>query len=264
MILIKEPYYNEPGHEFHLDDTRSRDYNRHVEQTTVQYAMLPWLTERLTGPEAPQTEYSISPHASTAPLTIAGPSTTPALPPFGPITVAGPSTTPATQSVALSPDLTASWYDPPPGAIPILDHPLGDPGIESFLDYAPLDPSTINNNNNNNNNTNNLLTATHPTTPSSLIQAAKTKLLPAYAKAITKQPPQEDDPIWGDVVRRHFELNAAGIMQMLHQWTLSRGDKDRAPRRDFHRPLGLGEGMAQVKGELERHGFLERQGGSVD
>ncbi|KAK4035221.1 hypothetical protein C8A01DRAFT_18093 [Parachaetomium inaequale] len=49
MIFNDQPYYNEPGYELRDNPTSSQHYNRIIEQLTIRYAMLPWLTERLAG-----------------------------------------------------------------------------------------------------------------------------------------------------------------------------------------------------------------------
>jgi baculoviral IAP repeat-containing protein 6 len=49
MIFNDQPYYNEPGYELRDNPTSSQHYNRVIEQLTIRYAMLPWLTDRLAG-----------------------------------------------------------------------------------------------------------------------------------------------------------------------------------------------------------------------
>ncbi|AEO63087.1 uncharacterized protein THITE_39113, partial [Thermothielavioides terrestris NRRL 8126] len=39
MIFVAEPYYNEPGFEYRLDEANSQRYNTGVHQLTIQYAM---------------------------------------------------------------------------------------------------------------------------------------------------------------------------------------------------------------------------------
>lgn len=52
MILNSQPWYNEPGREYHLDDSASRSYNKTIWQFTVRHAMIYWLNERLHQPDA--------------------------------------------------------------------------------------------------------------------------------------------------------------------------------------------------------------------
>jgi baculoviral IAP repeat-containing protein 6 len=50
MILVDEPYYNEPGHELYSNRKQSTAYNKDIQQHTMRYALLGWLNERLAQP----------------------------------------------------------------------------------------------------------------------------------------------------------------------------------------------------------------------
>ncbi len=54
MVFNDQPFYNEPGFELRSNPAQSERYNRNVEYMTVKYAMLPWLTDGLIGPEEPE------------------------------------------------------------------------------------------------------------------------------------------------------------------------------------------------------------------
>ncbi|KAK4096724.1 hypothetical protein N658DRAFT_435474, partial [Parathielavia hyrcaniae] len=58
MVFNDKPYHNEPGHEYHQPEnykTHIEQYNRNVEQKTADYAIIGWLTERLSSPQPPGT-----------------------------------------------------------------------------------------------------------------------------------------------------------------------------------------------------------------
>ena len=40
MILVSEPYYNEPGHQIITANTQSTSYNNHIKLGTVRWAIL--------------------------------------------------------------------------------------------------------------------------------------------------------------------------------------------------------------------------------
>src|SRR4051794_22394833 len=54
MVFNDQPFYNEPGFELRSNPAQAEKYNRNIEYLTVKYAMLPWLTDGLTGPEEPE------------------------------------------------------------------------------------------------------------------------------------------------------------------------------------------------------------------
>ncbi|KAH6626652.1 hypothetical protein B0J18DRAFT_365741 [Chaetomium sp. MPI-SDFR-AT-0129] len=53
MIFTDAPYYNEPGYELKQDIHRSESYNRCIEDLTVRHAILYWLVSRLAPPKQP-------------------------------------------------------------------------------------------------------------------------------------------------------------------------------------------------------------------
>jgi hypothetical protein len=57
-------------------------------------------------------------------------------------------------------------------------------------------------------------------------------------------PPKEDDPIWGEVIRKHFELKGKQIVETATMW------EKRSPRGAMR---GAGE---KVMDHLVRHGFV--------
>ncbi|KXX76244.1 putative ubiquitin-conjugating enzyme protein 17 [Madurella mycetomatis] len=50
MVFNSEPYYNEPGYEKNPNKTGAEAYNKRIEQLTIQYAVVDWLTHRLKTP----------------------------------------------------------------------------------------------------------------------------------------------------------------------------------------------------------------------
>lgn len=54
MILVDQPWYNEPGRERTQNQTASKKYNTLIQQYTVQHAMMDWLNQRLA-PAGPAT-----------------------------------------------------------------------------------------------------------------------------------------------------------------------------------------------------------------
>lgn len=52
MILVEEPWYNEPGREHMPNKAVSRKYNAQIQGCTIEHAMLEWLNTRLAPPEA--------------------------------------------------------------------------------------------------------------------------------------------------------------------------------------------------------------------
>jgi baculoviral IAP repeat-containing protein 6 len=52
MIFNDKPFYNEPGYEYLSDDKRVEQYNRTIEQRTVDHAIVHWLTDRLANPDS--------------------------------------------------------------------------------------------------------------------------------------------------------------------------------------------------------------------
>ncbi|EAQ86224.1 hypothetical protein CHGG_07477 [Chaetomium globosum CBS 148.51] len=61
MIFNDLPYYNEPGYELRSDHAAAQAYNRTVERLTVQYAIIPWLANRLVASIKPAQTTDASP-----------------------------------------------------------------------------------------------------------------------------------------------------------------------------------------------------------
>lgn len=59
MVFCDEPWYNEPGRERQPNKGASDQYNRSVQEWTIQHAMLPWLNGSSVGKAAadPDTNY---------------------------------------------------------------------------------------------------------------------------------------------------------------------------------------------------------------
>ncbi|KAL2152244.1 hypothetical protein VTH82DRAFT_5428 [Thermothelomyces myriococcoides] len=148
MIFNDQPYYNEPGFEYHNDPARVQAYNRNIEYLTVR--QFPAVLSHL--------QSSITNHIqSLMPLDVLSNSASPFVPD----------------------DL--SFYTTP----------------------EPSPPSPC------------------------------------------QSPPEEDDPIFGDVIREHFKLKAGMIMEKARSWENQTGKEP-----------GIGEAVASLEGHLKRHGFL--------
>lgn len=147
MILVAEPYYNEPGRERRRDDKLSQAYNLHIMQFTMQHAITHWLDDRLVRPGAPS-----GPSGSGSRTVMAG----------------------------------------PPGTL------------------APY--STV---------------------------------IPAPGLAVTTNGAQprvvQDDPVWGDIIRKHFAANGKAILDTTKKWNT--GDKGKELRQELQEAL-------------TRHGFV--------
>lgn len=70
MILVDEPWYNEPGRERTPNKPESEKYNSKIQQFTMEHALLGWLNHRLAQPSDAST--SGLPAKPTTPTNLAG------------------------------------------------------------------------------------------------------------------------------------------------------------------------------------------------
>jgi len=149
MVLVDEPWYNEPGRERRQDRKASKEYNTLRQMDTMQHAMIYWLKERLAAPgECAEATTMTAPR----------------------IVITGP--------------------------------PVG----------AELLYGTV---------------------------------LPVEADAVGGaggKRPARDDPIWGDVIRKHFAANGKAIMETVRKWKLQQ-------------PRGQ-QLTAELQEALARHDFV--------
>ncbi|KAK3901343.1 hypothetical protein C8A05DRAFT_16463 [Staphylotrichum tortipilum] len=281
MIFNDQPFYNEPGYEYHADRARAEEYNRNIESFTVTHAMIPWLNKRLVAPRA----LSSAPKASTpapsspvpstpaSPITPvqAVPSTTASMPPAAPAPAQQPAPQQsvwyqtaaqqfaahqsasyhiAVQQQLAAPNLHAVNYAAPP---PQPTQPPAPPPLpQSFTSAAPEFPAAQ--------------MASHfmaaaqngPLQPAPVVVAAGSSPPMAIGSTFNSPPrpapfrsaadePAADDPIWAEVVRGHFGIKAPLIRE-----TLARFEKS---ARLVDRQLGLHIG--ELEGLLRRHGFCD-------
>ncbi|KAL2268956.1 hypothetical protein VTJ83DRAFT_3802 [Remersonia thermophila] len=180
MIFTSEPYYNEPGHELSPQPDVSAKYNREIDLMTVRDAILPWLVARLGPPPQPASKES-------------GPSTSENATPF-----------PPTQP---TPSLEKGPMSSPPGE-PMEGVIVTTSGAIS-ISAPPVLPSGI-------------APATTGLGPQLILPPALAYQLP---EGIPRPPPlpnsepeKIEDPIFGDVIRRHFEFNAKEILETARGW----------------------------------------------
>ncbi|KAK3308407.1 uncharacterized protein B0T15DRAFT_392453 [Chaetomium strumarium] len=219
MIFNSQPYYNEPGYEQYQNDDRSKKYNRNVEQLTVRYALLPWLTQRLANQRR-------SSKADTS--TASGPSSTPQV--QGPV--------PANLDHANVPPLQPLA----PSIYPYQDTneaaPLSGVGL-----LLPPPPAMIEQQ------------SETPEEPHSALSVMTgLAMLPCCARFTqgAPAPPKHDDPVWGDVIRKHFETKSSWIMERVRQWEKMADEYKRYPEA---RCADAGRLQIELAKQLKEHGF---------
>ncbi|KAK4151840.1 hypothetical protein C8A00DRAFT_45025 [Chaetomidium leptoderma] len=241
MILNDQPYYNEPGYEYRSDTARAEKYNRGVERLTVQHALVAWLTERLASPNGPPPDIGSLAHSATNtnPSSEAttgeglGAAASPAGYPSQPAN-AGPSHAHATKGTAahIQPGgwTTVPMHPASGNAAPIPAYPY--PGTQASShdhptnmtsNQAPPSQGTL------------FHALSHIQPASTAVGAAAATLFPGTMvlsdfisthmplpfksqPAGRRLPPREDDPIWGDVIRKHFELKSDMILATVRKW----------------------------------------------
>jgi len=87
MIFNDQPFYNEPGYEYHADRARAEEYNRNIESFTITHAMIPWLSKRLVAPRGLSSAPEASTPAASSPVV-----STPATPTTPVMAVSTPTT----------------------------------------------------------------------------------------------------------------------------------------------------------------------------
>jgi baculoviral IAP repeat-containing protein 6 len=190
MVFNDKPYYNEPGFEYHGASSQVESYNRNVERLTVQHAIVPWLTERLVSPvkREPTASAPDPPAVDLSDQTTAGGAQNSASSAAGPSFSANTANSHAhPASPPLEYDLYEDWMVPPPG---ISDHQGASPAFSGFMalsQYLAPDVS---------------------------------QLVPSWARTAQapQKPAKEDDLVWGDVIRAHFELKTDMILATLQKW----------------------------------------------
>jgi hypothetical protein len=195
MVFNDKPYYNEPGFEYHGASNQVESYNRNVERLTVQHAILPWLTERLVSPvkREPTASAPDPPAVHLSDQTAAGEAQNSASSVAGPsfeANTASSHVNPASATLDYGTDLYEDWMALPSG---IPNHPVASPAFSGFMALSQyLSPDV-------------------------------SQLVPSWARTARmaeapQQPAREDDPIWCDVIRTHFELKTDMILATLQKW----------------------------------------------
>ncbi|KAK4236182.1 hypothetical protein C8A03DRAFT_17147 [Achaetomium macrosporum] len=225
MIFNAQPYYNEPGREHHRNDSSSEKYNRTVERQTVQYALLPWLTQRLAN------RHKSSESDTSAPSIPRG--TPPVqVPVEASLNLANMAPSPAHDTVYHDPHLglipTAPssivpvWHPPPLTTAHQIQEAVQAPMHASIFGWANV-----------------------------------TAVLPGCGKSnqASLAPLKEDDPIWGDVIRKHFEIKSIYIVERVQQWE-KRAPEDARPGLHVQVTQFAQQLREQLTKQLKEHGFL--------
>jgi hypothetical protein len=85
---------------------------------------------------------------------------------------------------------------------------------------------------------------------------------PSPPQPLSNEPPKQDDPIWGDVARKHFEFKAEAIMLQMRTWERRSRTVPRAAapagvmRVEGSGHLTMGETVVRLEQLLKEHGFL--------
>jgi baculoviral IAP repeat-containing protein 6 len=72
-----------------------------------------------------------------------------------------------------------------------------------------------------------------------------------------RKPAERDDPIWGEVLRKHFDVKSAAIMETLQKWERQEATVRHSTPGYSPKGMGISEGMAKLRHELKRYGFLQ-------
>lgn len=232
MIFNDAPYYNEPGHELQRQDHRSENYNRTIEDLTLRHAILYWLANRLAPPKQPlkrsSSETPQGPGMTTratgkkvmVPTDTLGASTNldlPALPP--PVKTAGsqPALPPVIGQTSWSTSTVGSQqYNPGMmAATNTMPAQAGLPGpTELSGQFAPVvlpgQPGS---------NLNLTMPGQMPHAASQTMNAIPSSIANfGWGPPPPEPPPGQEDPIFSDVIRYHFQLNAKAILATAHRW----------------------------------------------
>ncbi|KAL2162953.1 hypothetical protein VTH06DRAFT_6789 [Thermothelomyces fergusii] len=266
MIFNDQPYYNEPGYEYHGEPARAEAYNRNIEYLTVRYALNAWLAERLAGPtqrseatrtSAPKERASLQQSQKTAAQSL-----TPNHPPHvaahdnhpGPWESAGPLTgAPNQQSVLV--DSHPNTPLPVKGKTgnSITSAPASTSmATPALIPASQSQPSVLSHLQST------LTSHIHSLMPLELLSnTVVAPFLPEELSFYTtsepsppppcQSPPEQDDPIFGDIIREHFRSRAEAIMETARKWEKQTGKE-----------AGIGEAVASLEKHLKRHGFLNQ------
>ncbi|AEO56624.1 hypothetical protein MYCTH_2301747 [Thermothelomyces thermophilus ATCC 42464] len=278
MIFNDQPYYNEPGFEYHNDPARVQAYNRNIEHLTVRYALNSWLAERLAGPTQPSVATHPSTPKETAPLQQSQETTEQPLTPKHPPQVTAHDSQPGPREA--TDHLTGALHQQ---SMPANSHPSAQLPVQgktgNSTTYAPPSTSMA---------TPTSTTGSHSQLDGWTANQPKSSQIPAVLSHLQStltnhidslmpiellsspmispfipeelsfyttpepipppscpSPPEEDDPIFGDIVREHFRLRAGMIMETVRNWEKQTG---KGP--------GIGEAVATLESQLKRHGFI--------
>lgn len=219
MVFNDKPYYNEPGFEYHGASNQVEAYNRNIERLTVQHAIVPWLTERLASPEKQEPTASAPdpPALNQSDHITAGWLQDSASPVAGPSYVATPTNSHAHPVNATGVyDMYDGWLSVAPDSP---SQPLAGPALSGIMALSQY------------------------------IAPGVSQLVPSWAR--TAQAPQklakEDDPIFGDVIRAHFELKTDMILATLQKWEGQAGGSGNE--------TSLAAAACRLKQLLGQHGF---------
>ncbi|KAH6850516.1 hypothetical protein B0I37DRAFT_413911 [Chaetomium sp. MPI-CAGE-AT-0009] len=233
MIFNDQPYYNEPGYELRSYPTQAQEYNRAIEALTVRYAMIPWLAERLVAPN----KHTGATHTSQV--------NTQVKPDSQVLTQQTPSLPPSTTTASLLPSsLTPSWtwvqptaqgYDPYMGAdglyldlTPSYAHPTSSVSVqgqsETTMKTAEHYVAKLEHTPHGFAEAKEMLSYVYPPKAVGPPKTDNDKSMsvlrqPATASQQTlRSPREEDDPIFGAIIREHFRLKANVIVTTVQKW----------------------------------------------
>ncbi|KAH6641146.1 hypothetical protein F5144DRAFT_545233 [Chaetomium tenue] len=209
MIFNDLPYYNEPGYELRSDHAAAQAYNRTVERLTVQYAMIPWLADRLVvsnkqtrTTDASPANKQVQPGQQIPKQTTLGP------PPAG-VTVASPPPWADIDDVLIGIESDEFMVKPPKSAT------YGNPTGATVNQSQPNQPPP-------------LAAVTHSAAGTNIeeydVPASGDAEYDVPAPVVhpatpgSQPPPGGDDPIFGAVAREHFRAKASSIVTTVQKW----------------------------------------------
>jgi hypothetical protein len=203
---------------------------------TARYALLPWLTQRLASKRGSSESDASTPSGPPSAPQVQAPVATnldPSAPPFISHWQGFSQLAPSSEDAIL-----AAMFAAPPGMI--------DPEPEIAGDTQP---STS------------LQSLVAGWTD--MLAAAEGPMQPGRARAsqASLSPPKDDDPIWGEVIRKHFETKSEWIMERMRQREIrATANTCRESPRTAGRAAKEQHTASHLRIELEKqlkeHGFL--------
>jgi len=262
MIFTMEPWYNEPGREKHTNKRDSEKYNAQIQTFTIQHAILHWLEGRLARPagSSTQTQASHQPQATNTALPSDHMLNLNSIGAGNPYNAWASSGTPQMTQMSWQfpqfpqmPEVPPMPPTPQMAQMPHQSQPsqvLQTQGMSqmSTMSHMPPIPQMP------------YIQGVPP--PVHFAQAewlqpglGKDPQLPGYVQYTPYQPKSEplavpaptvDDPVWGEVIRKHFSANAKDILGTAKTWQPSSNTGEK----------GAKSLVVDLQEMLTLHGFL--------